>query len=1030
MRDIRAASLMALAVSLGTAMPAAAQESPAPAHTPAPEQAPGAESSAGSDRIVVTGERQRGTVDTPHPPVAELNEADVAAYGAGSIAELIEALSSQTGGGSGRGGAPIMLVNGRRISNFLEIASFPPEAIERVQILAAETAQEFGYSPDQRLVNIILKENYSSRELQGLYGQPADGGFSRKQTDATYLRIDGESRLNFNASWNDITPMSEADRGVIQTPGSVPTLAGDPDPALYRTLIADSAGWQGDANFATQLSPKFSLSLTGSVRRNDSLRLQGLDSVLLTAPDGASALRTLGETDPLTIDTRSTNYTVGTTLDAWLGDWQITGTASGNRSVTRSTIARRADTAALQAAALAGTLAIDADLGTLPEAGFDSAESVTDTANTLVTAVGRPVRLPGGPVAVTLDTGFNWTGIDSRDTRGTGAPVTLTRGDLSAGINLGIPLTNRTEDFGGEVGDFTLNLQAGLDRLSDFGTLNDVSLGLAWGVTDRLSLNVTRIWRDAAPSLAQLGNPETETVNVPVFDFTRGETVLATVTGGGNPFLPAQSQRDWRFSLNWQLPDVTPAIQQGRLNIEFFRNHSEDVASGFPVLTPTIEAAFPDRVTRDAAGRLQSIDQRPVAFARQDSKRLQVGLFFTGPLGKARPQAASPPPQPQSQPPQTAPDTTRRTFTFGGSPGAQGQGGPGAGRPFDPAAFQQLRARICAPEAADKVPTAEELAGLPEPMLAQVRNGDGTIDAERWARFRGPFCSAQTNMTTLDPQRMARLREQYCPKPGEPARPIPDEELDVLPPELLERFKDADGKIDRERLDQLVTQFCNAPAPPPGGQQPQGGQQGAPVIMIISGPPPGGAPGGGGAGPAGPPPGAMGGGGGFIGGGSPDGRGRWFANVNYSYEIANEVLVAEGGPLLDLLDGDALSGSLPRHSGNFNLGLFYRGFGMNVNARYVGSSRINGSGLPGSTDLIFDDIATFNLRFFADLGQRKDLVEKVPLLANTRVTLGANNLFDARQRIVDDTGAVPLRYQPYLVDPVGRFLTLEIRKLF
>jgi outer membrane receptor protein involved in Fe transport len=174
----------------------------------------------------------------------------------------------------------------------------------------------------------------------------------------------------------------------------------------------------------------------------------------------------------------------------------------------------------------------------------------------------------------------------------------------------------------------------------------------------------------------------------------------------------------------------------------------------------------------------------------------------------------------------------------------------------------------------------------------------------------------------------------------------------------------------------------------------------------------------------------MGGGGGFIGGGSPDGRGRWFANVNYSYEIANEVLVAEGGPLLDLLDGDALSGSLPRHSGNFNLGLFYRGFGMNLNARYVGSSRINGSGLPGSADLIFDDIATFNLRFFADLGQRKDLVEKVPLLANTRVTLGANNLFDARQRIVDDTGAVPLRYQPYLVDPVGRFLTLEIRKLF
>ena len=126
MRHVHAASLLTLAVSLATASPAAAQEAPAPAPTPA-EPALDEAASITEDRIVVTGQRMRGEVDTPHPPVAELNEADIAAYGAGSIAELMEALGSLTGGGSGRGsGSPIFLVNGRRISNFLEIASFPP----------------------------------------------------------------------------------------------------------------------------------------------------------------------------------------------------------------------------------------------------------------------------------------------------------------------------------------------------------------------------------------------------------------------------------------------------------------------------------------------------------------------------------------------------------------------------------------------------------------------------------------------------------------------------------------------------------------------------------------------------------------------------------------------------------------------------------------------------------------------------------------------------------------------------------------
>ena len=121
---------------------------------------------------------------------------------------------------------------------------------------------------------------------------------------------------------------------------------------------------------------------------------------------------------------------------------------------------------------------------------------------------------------------------------------------------------------------------------------------------------------------------------------------------------------------------------------------------------------------------------------------------------------------------------------------------------------------------------------------------------------------------------------------------------------------------------------------------------------------------------------------------------------------------------------------MPRHQLNFNGGLFYAGYGFNVNTRYASASRIDGSGLPNSTDLFFGDIFTAGFRIFADLNQRTKLIEDVPLLKNTRVTLGINNVFDERQVIVDSAGAVPLRFQPYLVDPTGRFFSVELRKLF
>jgi hypothetical protein len=54
-------------------------------------------------------------------------------------------------------------------------------------------------------------------------------------------------------------------------------------------------------------------------------------------------------------------------------------------------------------------------------------------------------------------------------------------------------------------------------------------------------------------------------------------------------------------------------------------------------VTPEVEAAFPDRFTRDVDGRLTGIDNRPVNFERSDQEQLRWGVSFVRPLGAVEP---------------------------------------------------------------------------------------------------------------------------------------------------------------------------------------------------------------------------------------------------------------------------------------------------------------------------------------------------------------------------------------------------------
>lgn len=1036
----------ALAETAAVDADAAAQPQPDPAAAPPESEPDSASDTVGAaNEIVVRSGRVRGQLFVDQAPLLQLDETAIAAEGVTSITDLIAQISARTGSARGRGGGdrPVILVNGIRIGSFREFQNYPPEALARVEVFPEEVAQRFGFPPDRRVINLILKDNYSNRQIDFELEAPSRGGYTRNEQQLGILKIANGGRINASIQVEDTTLLTEAERDVPQTDGSQSEVAGDPDPADFRSLLADSFNLEANLSWAKAIVDSgTSLSANLNYARNESRSLDGLNTVTLTSPGGESAVRTFGADTPLARRTASDTVSVAGSVNQPINAFRLTTTFDGSFSETETEIDKRLSTEQLDAfrdAAAAGTLAITGPLPSDTANGFDIALRRTITTETQATLEGPIAALPAGDVLATFDLGLDWRRIESSDTRSATA-AQLTRRRLSTGANLVVPLTSTRDEFLDALGDFTLNLQVGLEDLSDAGLLGDWNAGVTWKPVDGLDLSATYIWREVAPSLSALGDPQVTNFNVPVFDFVRGETVLADVTTGGNPALPPETQRDWKFSANWDLP----FWESSRLTVDYIRNRSDNVVSGFPQITADIEAAFPGRVTRDDEGRLVAVDRRSVSFARTRADRIQFTFSTNGSIGA--PAEGGPgggggrfggggtaAPAPQPAPPTTG--AAPAPPAVAGAGGGSARGGFGAPTPEQREQFLAFRARLCADDGeaflAKLVAAIESGADIsadypgidPQrlaPMLARLRGEDGKIDPARLAQFRSRVCSLDPQMLggapgapgapgqDIPPQ-LAAFRERACGPDGTTAiaeliaRIERGEDVSAELPGVdpafvkmaLDRSRLPDGTIPPEAIAQFQQRFCAA-APPAGG--------------------PPGAGGGGGGGPAFNP----------LGGRQFQGW-RYFFNLTHTIELANEILIAPGLAPLDQLDGQATGAfGLPRHSSRLEAGLFGKGVGVRLSGIYTGETRLDGAA--GTSDLFFDDIVTLNLRVFANMGEVTGKNEG--FLKDFRISLVADNLFDAQRQVRDSAGVTPVNYNPFVIDPLGLYLGLDLRKLF
>ena len=169
-------------------------------------------------------------------------------------------------------------------------------------------------------------------------------------------------------------------------------------------------------------------------------------------------------------------------------------------------------------------------------------------------------------------------------------------------------------------------------------------------------------------------------------------------------------------------------------------------------------------------------------------------------------------------------------------------------------------------------------------------------------------------------------------------------------------------------------------------------------------------------------------------GGRDGGAGRLQLGLFHTWHFTDEILIREGVPVLDLLNGSAIgsSGGQPRHEVEAQAGVSGNGLGARLTAQWRSGTTVNGvgDGAGGRRDLDFSDLTTVNLRLFANLDQQPGLIRQAPWLSNTRLTLSINNLFDSRQHVTDAAGLVPISYQPDYLDPLGRSVTIGLRKQF
>src|SRR5262252_2678652 len=149
-----------IAASSAASAPAQPQPNTATTNPTTANEPPESEDETDLEQVVVTARRDApGAVVGDVRPELQISPAVIQSYGVSTVSELLDELAPQMRSEKDHGAEPpVVLLNGRRISGLSEVRDIPAEAIARVDVLPEDAALKYGYPPDQRVLNIVLRK--------------------------------------------------------------------------------------------------------------------------------------------------------------------------------------------------------------------------------------------------------------------------------------------------------------------------------------------------------------------------------------------------------------------------------------------------------------------------------------------------------------------------------------------------------------------------------------------------------------------------------------------------------------------------------------------------------------------------------------------------------------------------------------------------------------------------------------------------------------------------------------------------------
>lgn len=608
---------------------------------------------------------------------SEFSEAEIATQGADSIAELLDFLAPFI---DGSGEEPIILVNGKPAEFDRSILSYPSEALTRLTVLKPEAAARYGHPPGRRVVNLVLKRAFASLTIDAGGSFATAGGQQGGTVTVGRVAIAGDTRWNAQARLNAQSALFRSARNLPPRDGVFDAIGAivDPDGAIFAvpsdaasrvpTLADFASGAEAfrpvDPDDFETLTPlrrtmslnagvtrpigDFSASLSINANRTRSEGLRGLPFASILLPlgspwspfaDDVRLIRPFAGMQALRAETGSDSLGSTLTLSGRIGDWQTSIGANYSRNWTDNLLENGIDIDALRQ---------QVDDGLNPYGPFDQRlllASATRSSGESMGArlnIGKPILdLAAGPLttSLSLDAARSHS-LTRRSLTVDDIPVSeqRTRSQANGRLGFALPLSRREDAEWLGLGDLSVEASLTARALSDSGLQKGMGGGATWSPVSALQLRGSFDWLETAPTLDQLDGPLVSNVSR-VFDFVRQETVEVISTTGGNPDL-GRGRRN-SLSLNARiLPFDDPTLT---LNLGYRRRVATGGVTGFPELTPTIEALFPERITRDADGRLIAIDTRAINLVRESDAELTSGvaLRLPGPR-RAAPGARSP----------------------------------------------------------------------------------------------------------------------------------------------------------------------------------------------------------------------------------------------------------------------------------------------------------------------------------------------------------------------------------------------------